>query len=269
METLKGFISSIRYRNPDNGYSVLSFVVDETEETLVGNFLSVSEGEMLEVTGDWVVHPIYDKQFKATSYKSIQPEDEISILRYLSSGIIKGIGPTLAKRIVDKFGEDTFDVMENHPELLEGVKGVSLRKAQEIGVLMQEKKGFRDAMVYLQKYGIANTLSIKIYSFYGDRIYKVLEENPYKLAEDIPGVGFKTADEIAGKMGVKTDSAYRVQSGIYYTLTLATGQGFMYLPMNVLIEEAAKILDVNKEDIKPQIENLLMERKLIAREDAI
>ena len=116
--------------------------------------------------------------------------------------------------------------MENHPELLEGVKGVSLRKAQEIGVLMQEKKGFRDAMVYLQKYGIANTLSIKIYSFYGDRIYKVLEENPYKLAEDIPGVGFKTADEIAGRMGVKTDSAYRVQSGIYYTLTLATGQGY-------------------------------------------
>ena len=269
METIKGFISSIRYRNPDNGYSVLSFVVDETEETLVGNFLSVSEGEMLEVTGDWVVHPIYDKQFKATSYKSIQPEDEISILRYLSSGIIKGIGPTLAKRIVDKFGEDTFDVMENHPELLEGIKGVSLRKAQEIGVLMQEKRGFRDAMVYLQKYGIPNTLSIKIYSFYGDRIYKVLEENPYKLAEDIAGVGFKTADEIAGKMGIKTDSAYRVQSGIYYTLTLATGQGFMYLPMNVLIEEASKILDVDKEDIKPQIENLLMDRKLIARDDAI
>lgn len=269
METVKGYISSIRFRNPDNGYSVLSFVIDDKEETAVGNFLSVSEGEMLEITGDWVVHPIYDRQFKAISYKSIQPEDELSMLRYLSSGIIKGIGPTLAKRIVDEFGKDTFKIMEEQPECLERIKGITLKKAQEIGVLMQEKRGYREAMVYLQKYGISNNLAIKIYSFYEERIYRVLEENPYKIAEDIPGVGFKTADEIAGKMGVKGDSEYRIQSGILYTLSLATGQGFMYLPRPVLIHEAAKVLEVNEDGIEPQLMNLVVERKLMVRDDAV
>ena len=269
METIKGYVSSLRYRNPENGYSVLSFIIDETEETVVGNFLSVSEGEMLEVTGDWIIHPVYDKQFKATSYKSIQPEDEISILRYLSSGIIKGIGPTMAKRIVDEFGTDSFRVMEEQPEMLEKIKGISLKKAQEIGVIMQEKKGFREAMVFLQKYGIGNNLAIKIYSYYEDRIYKIIEENPYRLAEDIPGVGFKTVDEIAGRIGVKADSEYRIQSGILYTLSLATGQGFMYLPMDVLKEKAAEILEVASEHISPQISNLAMERRVIIKETAV
>ena len=196
MEKIKGYVSQIRFRNPDNGYSVLSFVIDDTEETVVGNFLSVSDGEMLEVTGDWIIHPVYDRQFKATSYESIQPEDELSIIRYLSSGIIKGIGPTLAKRIVDEFGADSFRIMEEQPEMLECIKGITLKKAQEIGVLMQEKKGYRDAMVFLQKFGISNTLAIKIYSFYEETIYRVMQENPYRLAEDIPGVGFKTADEM-------------------------------------------------------------------------
>lgn len=269
METIKGYVSSLRYRNPDNGYSVLSFIVDETEETVVGNFLSVSEGEMLEVTGDWIIHPVYDKQFKATSYKSVQPEDEISILRYLSSGIIKGIGPTMAKRIVDEFGADSFRIMEEQPEMLERIKGISLKKAQEIGIIMQEKKGFRDAMVYLQQFGIGNNLAIKIYSYYEDRIYKIMQENPYRLAEDIPGVGFKTVDEIAGRMGVKTDSEYRIQSGILYTLSLATGQGFMYLPMDVLREKASEILEVPEDDIAPQISNLAIERKVIIKETAV
>ena len=269
METIKGYVSSLRYRNPDNGYSVLSFIVDETEETVVGNFLSVSEGEMLEVTGDWIIHPVYDKQFKATSYKSVQPEDEISILRYLSSGIIKGIGPTMAKRIVDEFGADSFSIMEEQPEMLERIKGISLKKAQEIGIIMQEKKGFRDAMVYLQQFGIGNNLAIKIYSYYEDRIYKIMQENPYRLAEDIPGVGFKTVDEIAGRIGVKTDSEYRIQSGILYTLSLATGQGFMYLPMDVLREKASEILEVSEDDIAPQISNLAIERKVIIKETAV
>ncbi len=269
METIQGFISSIRYRNPDNGYSVLSFVIDDTEETLVGNFLSVSEGEMLKVTGEWVVHPIYDKQFKATSYESIQPEDELAVLRYLSSGIIKGIGPTLAKRIVDEFGKDTFRVMEEQPELLEKIKGITLKKAQEIGVLMQEKRGYREAMLYLTKYGISNSLAIRVYSFYGDRIYSILQENPYRLAEDIRGVGFKTADEIAAKMGVKSDSNYRIQSGILYTLVLAVGQGFMYLPKDILEQEAARILEVGIEQVSPEIDNLTVERKLIIKGDAV
>lgn len=269
METIQGYVSSILYRNPDNGYSVLGFVIDNTEETAVGSFLSVSEGETLKLSGEWVVHKTYGRQFKATSYETIQPEDEISILRYLSSGIIKGIGPTLAKRIVDHFGSDTFRIMEETPEMLDCIKGISLKKAQEIGVLMQEKKGYRDAMVFLSKYGIGNTLAIKIYAFYEDRVYRVMEENPYKLAEDIPGVGFKTADEIAGRMGVKTDSNYRIQCGILYTLSLATGQGFMYLPREVLVSKASEILEVKEEAIDVHIDNLCMDRKIIIKGDAV
>lgn len=269
METIKCYVSGIRYRNPDNGYSVLSVVIDENEETVVGNFLSVSEGETLEITGDWIVHPVYDRQFKATSYSSVQPDDEISIIRYLSSGIVKGIGPTMAKRIVDEFGADSFRIMEEEPEMLERIKGISLRKAQEIGVLMREKKGFRDSMVFLQKYGIGNTLAIKIYAYYGDRIYSVINENPYRLAEDIRGVGFKTADEIATKIGIKTDSEYRIRSGILYTLALATGQGFLYLPKDVLVTKASEILEVTGEGIEPQISNLAMERKIILKGSAV
>lgn len=265
MEIIKGYVSQIRFRNADNGYTVISFQTDEAEETAVGNFMSVSEGEMLELTGDWVIHKIYDKQFKVASYKSIQPEDEAAIIRYLGSGIIKGIGPTLAKRIVDEFGKDTFRIMEEEPEMLEKIKGITLRKAQEIGVLMLEKRGYRDAMVFLGKYGIGNALAIKIYSFYEDRIYKIIQENPYRLSEDIEGVGFKTADEIATRMGIKSDSDYRIQSGILYTLLLATQQGFMYLPMNILIDKASEILEISKEGIRPQIENLTMDRKLIIK----
>ena len=269
MEIIKGYISSIRYKNPTNGYTVLSFTIDQNEETVVGNFLNVSEGEMLEISGDWIIHPIYDRQFKATSYKTVTPDDELSIIRYLGSGIIKGIGPTLAKRIVDEFGTETFHVMEEQPELLEKIKGITLRKAQEIGVIMQEKRGYREAMVFLGKYGISNALAIKIYSFYEDRIYSIIKENPYRLAEDISGVGFKTADEIAAKVGVKSNSDYRIQSGILYTLLLATGQGYLYLPKDILENEAAGILEVDKEAVEPQILNLAMDKKVLIKGTAV
>lgn len=269
MEIIKGYISSIRYKNPTNGYTVLSFTIDQNEETVVGNFLNVSEGEMLEISGDWIIHPIYDRQFKATSYKTVTPDDELSIIRYLGSGIIKGIGPTLAKRIVDEFGTETFHVMEEQPELLEKIKGITLRKAQEIGVIMQEKRGCREAMVFLGKYGISNALAIKIYSFYEDRIYSIIKENPYRLAEDISGVGFKTADEIAAKVGVKSNSDYRIQSGILYTLLLATGQGYLYLPKDILENEAAGILEVDKEAVEPQILNLAMDKKVLIKGTAV
>lgn len=269
MEIIKGYISSIRYKNPTNGYTVLSFTIDQNEETVVGNFLNVSEGEMLEISGDWIIHPIYDRQFKATSYKTVTPDDELSIIRYLGSGIIKGIGPTLAKRIVDEFGTETFHVMEEQPELLEKIKGITLRKAQEIGVIMQEKRGYREAMVFLGKYGISNALAIKIYSFYEDRIYSIIKENPYRLAEYISGVGFKTADEIAAKVGVKSNSDYRIQSGILYTLLLATGQGYLYLPKDILENEAAGILEVDKEAVEPQILNLAMDKKVLIKGTAV
>lgn len=269
MEIIKGYVSSIRFRNSENGYTVMSFQTDEGEETVVGNFMSLSEGEMLEISGEWVVHRIYDKQFKASSYKSIQPDDELSIIRYLGSGIIKGVGPTLAKRIVDEFGKDTFRIMEEEPEMLERIKGITIRKAQEIGMLMQEKRGYREAMIFLGKYGISNALAIKIYSYYEDMIYRILKENPYRLAEDIDGVGFKTADEIAAKMGVMRDGDYRIQSGLLYTLLLATQQGFMYLPMDILVNKASEILDVVPERIEPLVPNMAIDRKVIIRDNNV
>lgn len=265
METIKGYVSSIRYRNPSNGYSVMGFVVDENEETIVGLLPGVDEGQMLEVSGEWVVHPVYDRQFSVSSFEEVSPTDEISIIRYLSSGIIKGIGETLARRIYAEFGSETFKVMEEQPELLERIKGISLRKAQEIGVMMLEKRGFREAMVFLGQYGIGNALAIKIYSFYGDRVYNIIRENPYKLAEDIAGVGFRTADEISAMIGIKRNSVYRIHSGVQYTLSLAVGAGHMYLPRDILLQEASVLLDIPKEQIEPEISNLIMDRKLFVK----
>ncbi|MCQ2519281.1 MAG: ATP-dependent RecD-like DNA helicase [Lachnospiraceae bacterium] len=262
METIKGYIKEISYASPNTAYRVCRFQTDEKEETIVGSMATVDEGEMLELTGEWTVHPVYGKQFKVVSYVEIEPEDETAIVRYLGSGLIKGVGPTLAQRIVDEFGKDTFEVIEKHPERLSGIKGITMRKAQEIGVLLHEKKGYRDAMLFLQKYGIGNNLAIKIYSFYQDRIYRVIEENPYKIAEDISGVGFKTADEIARRAGVKPDSDYRIRSGILYTLSLAVGQGHMYLPKDILVENVRRIIEVREDAILPHIENLIMDRKL-------
>lgn len=265
MEIIKGYISEITYASPNTAYRVCKFQVGDKEETVVGNMATVDEGEMLELTGEWTVHAIYGNQFKVFSYKEIEPEDEESIVRYLGSGLIKGVGPTLAQRIVNEFGKDTFDVIEKQPERLSNIKGITLRKAQEIGVLLHEKRGYREAMIFLQRLGISNNLAIKIYSVYQDRVYRIIEENPYKLAEDISGVGFKTADEIAQKVGVKPDSDYRIRSGILYTLTLAVGSGHMYLPKDVLLESVEKIINVPREAALPHIENLAMDRKLVIR----
>lgn len=266
MENLKGYISSISYASPQTGYKVCTFVVDDDkEETVVGNMPTVDEGEMLELTGEWTVHPMYGKQFKVSSYAAIEPEDEESMIRYLGSGLIKGVGPTLARRIVREFGAESFDVIEKQPERLARIKGITLKKAREIGILMHEKRGYRDALMFLQKYGIGNNLAIKIYSYYQDRIYSIIEENPYKLAEDINGVGFKTADDIAEKAGIRKDSDYRIRSGILYVLMLATSQGNMYLPEDILIRETAKTIDVPEEAVEPHVLNLMTDRKLVLK----
>ena len=265
MDILKGYISEITYKSPDSGYRVCRFMTDDDEETIVGTMPTIDEGEMLELSGEWTIHPIYGKQFKVTTYTAIEPEDEEAIIRYLGSGLIRGVGPTLAKRIVAEFGRESFKVIEEQPERLARIKGITMRKAQEIGVLMHEKRGYREAMMFLQKYGIGNNLAIKIYSVYHDRIYSIIEENPYKIAEDINGIGFKTADEIAKRVGVKPDSDYRIRSGILYTLSLATMQGNMYLPLNTLVAKTAEIISVDEDSIRPHIDNLAIDRKVIKK----
>lgn len=266
METIKGYVDHIIYQNKDNGYAVLSMNVDDEEEICVGIFRGVDNGENLEITGEYVEHPSYGFQFKANSFKVVEPDDLLSMERYLGSGAIKGVGEALAKRIVKRFGKDTFRVIEEEPERLVEVKGISERIAQQITDQMIEKREIREAFLFLQKYGITNTLAVKIYEKYGMGMYGILKENPYRLAEDIQGVGFRLADEIAEKIGIHTDSDYRIRSGILYTLLQASLEGHMFLPMRVLVRRSADLLQVPEEAIRAQIQNLHMDHKVVVKQ---
>ena len=211
MATVQGFVEKIKYRNEDNGYTVLSLVSRDEEYILVGTFPYINEGEMIEASGIMTEHPIYGDQLQVETYEIKIPEDADAMERYLASGAIKGIGAALASRIVRRFKADTFRIMEEEPERLSEVKGISEKMAMAVAEQMEEKKGMRQATMFLQKYGISVNLAVKIYQEYGPRMYGIIEENPYRLADDIPGVGFKMADEIARKVGIFTDSDFRIR----------------------------------------------------------
>ena len=267
METVKGYVDHIIYRNTDNGYTVLILIVEEEELTCVGTFSDIVEGENIEAKGEYTDHPTYGRQFKVVSYEEKAPEDELAIERYLGSGAIKGIGIALAARIVRRFKEDTFRIIEEEPERLAEIKGISERKAMEIAEQVNEKKDLRQAMIFLQQYGIHTNLAVKIYNTYGSEIYSILTENPYRLADDIDGVGFRTADEIATRVGIRTDSDFRIRSGILYTLQLASGEGHTYLPLEELTQRASALLEVEPENIEPHYMNLAMDRKIIMQQN--
>lgn len=265
MEIIKGYIEHIIYRNTDNGYTVLNLVSGEEEITCVGFFKTMDQGETIEAEGNYISHPVYGEQFKIERYQIVQPEDAVTIERYLGSGAIKGIGEALAARIVKRFGKDTFRVIEEEPERLAEIKGISERKAREIAVTVYEKRDAREAMTFLQQYGISNTLAIRIYDTYGMNLYGIMKENPYRLSEDINGIGFKIADEIASKIGIHTDSDYRIRSGILYTLLQAGGEGHCYLPEKLLLQRAGELLGLAPEQMAPQLQNLAMDKKLVIK----
>ncbi len=269
MQIIDVYVERIVYRNETNGYCVLMSRCDDEELIVVGTFHVDVQGQMLRVEGEIDYHPSYGEQFKVETYEVIEPTDEESIRRYLSSGAIKGIGEALAGRIVKAFGEETLEIMEKQPERLAEVKGISLRKAQEIAVAFAEKKDLRSAMLFLQKYGISNTLAVKIYETYGLGMYGILKENPYKMAEDIEGIGFRTADAIAEKIGIHTDSDYRIRSGLIYVLLQALAEGNMYLPAQFLLEQAQELLGVEQEAIRPHIMNLAVDKKLVCKNDCV
>lgn len=266
METIKGYVEHIVFRNEDNGYTVFHLENENGELTCVGNFPYIGEGEMLELTGDYIYHTVYGQQFKVETHVVKEAEDVVSMERYLGSGAIHGVGAALAGRIVQKFKEETFRIIEEEPERLAEVKGISERKAREIAEQMEEKKDMRKAMIYLQKYGISITLAAKIYQQYGQNVYHILEENPYRLADDIQGVGFKTADEIAERIGIHTDSDFRIRSGIFYTLIQSVAEGHVYLPRQELMEKASVLLEVRLDDIEKYLMDLAMERKIVVKE---
>lgn len=265
MEIVKGYVDHIIYQNKENGYAVISLSSQGREITCVGTFRSVEAGETLELTGNYVEHPLYGSQLKIETYQAMVPDDAMSMERYLGSGAIKGVREPLAARIVKMFGSDTFRIIEEEPERLAEVKGISMRKAQEIGAQMVEKKDMREAFLFMQQYGISNALAIKIYRQYGMDLYGIMKENPYRLAEDIEGVGFKIADEIASKVGIHTDSEFRVRSGILYTLLQASAEGHTYLPDHLLEEKAQELLQVGKEVIPAQLGNLAIDKKIVMK----
>ena len=267
-ETVTGYIDHVIFRNEDNGYTVmvLKGMEEERELTCVGTFPAITQGAAIEASGNYTTHPVYGKQFQIASYVEKMPEDALAMERYLGSGAIKGIGAALAARIVRRFGDDTMRIVEEEPERLAEIKGISEKKAMEIAEQMTEKADMRRAMIFLQKYGISLNLGAKIYQKYGQTVYGVLQENPYRLAEDISGVGFRIADEIASRIGIHTDSDYRIRSGMLYTLLQASGEGHIYLPKEELFSRASGLLGVDPSYMEKHLMDMVVDRKLILKE---
>ncbi|WFR57815.1 ATP-dependent RecD-like DNA helicase [Anaerocolumna sp. AGMB13025] len=265
-EILEGYVDKIVFRNAENGYTVLTLVNDEVEMTCVGTFTFIGEGEFIKATGSYTAHQLYGEQFQVQSYEFMEPEDLESIERYLGSGAIKGIGNALAARIVRRFKKDTFRIIEEEPERLSEVKGISEHMAREIAKQFDDKKDMRGAMLFLQQYGITTALAVKIYKEYGAKMYQIVKENPYKLAEDISGIGFKLADEIAAKVGIGTDSDYRIKAGILYVLLQASSGGHVFLPEDVLKARTAEMLGIDISGMEHHIIDLAMNKKIMIRE---
>ena len=266
MEVIKGYVDHIVFRNEDNGYTVFNLTNEDGELTCVGTFPYINEGELLEVSGEYITHSVYGTQLQVMSHELKEPEDLMSIERYLGSGAIKGVGAALAGRIVRRFKDDTFRIIEEEPERLAEIKGISERKAREIAEQVEEKKDMRKAMIYLQKFGITLSLAAKIYEHYGNSVYRVMEENPYQIADHVPGVGFKTADEIASRIGIHSDSDFRIRSGIFYVLLQAVTDGHIYLPKEELLQKTMLLLEVEIKDMERYLQDLSMEKKIIVKQ---
>ncbi|MCR4656774.1 MAG: ATP-dependent RecD-like DNA helicase [Lachnospiraceae bacterium] len=287
MEIISGYVSHIIFRNDENGYTVFELTDDGRspdvdgvrskpdgqypsssgeEIVCVGSVRVINEGESVKLSGEYTEHQIYGEQFLVRTYEAKAPEGEEAFIRYLGSGAVKGVGPKLAAKIVDRFKEDTFRIIEEEPERLAEIKGISLKKARDIAVQIVEKQDLRRAMIFLQKYGLSDALSTKVYKRYGEGVYSILSENPYRLAEDIEGVGFKTADEIAQKIGVIPDSDQRIRCGTLYVLREALSEGYCYLPKDLLIDRASDLLQADRETVWIQIKNLAIDKKAVIRE---
>lgn len=268
MEQIEGTIESVIFRNSDNGYTVFEVMVKGGKEpmTCVGKILNVDEGEYVKLTGHYTEHPVYGRQFAVETCEAAVPADALAFERYLASGAIKGIGKAMAAKIVKYFGDETFEVIEHTPERLAEVKGISERMAASFAAQFDEKREQRNAMVFLGQYGISNNLAVKVYERYGAGLYEIIRNNPYRLAEDIDGVGFKTADEIASKAGVRFDSENRIRAGLLYVMQLANQAGHTYLPEEIFIGESTKILGVEGEQVRNMLSGMLLSRYLICRE---
>lgn len=262
LETITGEIVSIIYYNEYNGYTVADMDMDNQLVTVIGFFPELQEGEKITVSGKWVTHPEYGMQFKAESFHVEVPSSEDAIEKYLSSGMIQGIGPVTAQRMVAHFGKDTLDIIQFHPNRLTEVEGIGKKKAGQILQSFEEQQGLREVMLFLQKFGVTPRHAVKLYKKYGDRTIATIKENPYKMAEDVIGIGFKMADEIAMNMGIDHRSNYRIIAGVKYALYQIHHEGHTYCPENKLVEDAAQLLQIEREEVESHLTDIVMKGHL-------
>lgn len=263
MIEFEGIVDTIVYNNESNGYTVAKLKKDRDTITIVGYLPLVSEGQSVRVTGQWVNHPEYGQQLKIDSYDEVKPNSIKGIEKYLASGLIQGLGPVTAQRIVEKFGIDTLDIMEFNPEKLTEVEGIGEKKANVISEAFREQRELRNVMVFLQTYGITAGNAIKIYKKYGQATINIVRENPYRLTTDVLGIGFRTADRIAQSLGIDRSSRYRLMAGIKYILTeYCANAGHTYLPAEILVKEACSLLGVERGPIEEACVYMVMNKEL-------
>ena len=264
MPTLEGVVERITFHNEETGYTVAKLARDDTnhEVAVVGNMLGVSVGEHVRLEGEWAVHGQYGRQFKVERYTTVLPATAAGIQKYLGSGLVKGIGPKMAERIVLAFGAETLNVIEDQPERLYNVEGVGPKRVLMIKAAWQEQRQIREVMVFLQSHGVSPALAVRIYKQYGDGAAAVVKTDPYRLARDVYGIGFITADRIARNMGIAADAPERVAAGMAYTLSQKADEGHVYVPQTELTEAGAKLLDVPSDLVTQGIETLRQEEQI-------
>lgn len=262
MEKLQGMVSDIVFKNEENGYTIASLANENDEITIVGCMPTLSVGESIEIEGKWVNHKIYGSQFEVQSFIPVTPSSLEGIYVYLSSGMINGIGEKMAKRIVDKFGVDTLDIIQNTPERLTEVEGIGMKKVKQIQESYEENRELRNIIIQLSPYGITPNYCLRIYKKYKDKSLEVINKNPYRLAEEVRGIGFRIADDIASKIGIDKYSPDRIMQGILFTLNQSLGSGHTYLPKRILIEQSVKILGVEPKYVENGIMDLAYDQKV-------
>ncbi|MDE7048743.1 MAG: ATP-dependent RecD-like DNA helicase, partial [Lachnospiraceae bacterium] len=265
MMKIRCVVERITYQNPENGYTVLKTRVKGYEDlvTVVGNLLEVNAGSVLLVEGNWKVDAKYGRQFTALSWEETLPATLYGMEKYLGSGLIKGVGPKFAKRIVQRFGMDTFTVIEDNIALLIEVPGIGNKRIQMIGESWERQKEIKNIMLFLQEHGVSTAFAAKIFRQYGNESIRVVKENPYRLADDIWGIGFKTADTIAGKMGVSKEAFVRLRSGIMYTLGELADEGHVYAGKEQLVQKACGLLEAEEPFVVMTLDQMIKDEDLI------
>ncbi|EJT5915909.1 TPA: ATP-dependent RecD-like DNA helicase [Clostridium perfringens] len=262
MEVLNGIVESIVFKSSDTGYTVIKFRENNIIHTAVGVLPHVKEGQNLKITGSWVNHSQFGKQFKVEECEEILPTSKDGIEKYLSSGIIQGIGPVTAKKIVNKFGEDTLNILDNNIERLKEIEGIGKKKLETIIESYREQRELKNITIFLQTHGLSVNQCLKIYKKYGASSVDTVKNNPYILCDEISGIGFKTSDKIARSLGIEIDSPFRIQSGIRYVINEFCANGHTFMPKDELIKEASNVLTVSEDIIEENIKNAALDRKI-------